>query len=165
MPNRLKTPSNARLTFFYGKKFHELSAMTTIRLFTAASIIQIAVATAHLVGHFTAPRPANKTEAELLSMMATYHKQLAGGSMTILNAYDGLNIIYGLFFFFAALINLSLKKADIGLIKRVSAVNAFAMASGLVVACIFFFWVPIFYFSLCMAIFLMVWLRSDTKLY
>jgi hypothetical protein len=126
---------------------------TGLRLFFTGAVVQILVAIGHLVGHFTIPRPANETEKQLVLMMSSYQKEVAGGKMSILEAYDGLNVSYALFFLFAGNTNLIVLRKQKSLLKPMSLLNAAAMGVGGVIAAVYFFWIPIVYFGICLVLF------------
>jgi hypothetical protein len=127
---------------------------TSIKLFTIGALLQILVAVGHVIGHFAMPRPANETEEKLVRMMSSYEKKVAGGKMSILESYDGLNISYGLFFLFAGVTNFFIRRKHKTLIKPLSFLNASTMAIGCVVSIVYFFWIPVVYFSLTSSFFL-----------
>jgi hypothetical protein len=135
---------------FFGKRFLMDPIMRQIhaRLFGAAAILQILVGIGHVTGHFAMPRPANDTERQLIEMMSSYEKDVAGGKMSILESYDGLNLCYALFFLLVGVLNLTLKKNSGILIRPASLINAMAMGSGAIISLIYFFWIPVLYFGL-----------------
>jgi hypothetical protein len=121
---------------------------THARLFRAAAILQILIAVGHVTGHFAMPRPANETERQLIAMMSSYEKAVAGGKMSILETYDGLNLCYALFFLLVGALNLTLHKNSETLIRPASLFNAMAMGAGAIISLIYFFWIPVLYFGL-----------------
>jgi hypothetical protein len=123
-----------------------------LKLFVTGAALQILVAVGHLIGHFAMPRPANETEKQLVLMMSSYQKEVAGGKMSILEAYDGLNVSYALFLLFAGYANLIVSKQK-SLVKPMSLLNAAAMGAGVIIAVVYFFWIPIVYFGLCLILF------------
>jgi hypothetical protein len=125
-----------------------------MKYFAIAAASQILVAISHVIGHFTIPRNTNPTERKLVAMMATYEKEVAGGKMSILHAYDGLNVSYALFFLLIGAVNLYLWRTQAIVVRQVSLINAIAMGVGVIVSLFYFFWIPVVYFSLTCLLFL-----------
>ena len=130
------------------------------RLFFTAAIMQVLVAIGHVIGHFAIPRPANATERKLIVMMSSYQKEVAGGQMSILDSYDGLNVCYGIFFLLAGAVNLCIVKQSKPLIEPISLFNALAMGSGAILSLIYFFWIPVVYFGVTCILFTIVYISS-----
>ena len=125
----------------------------SLKLFRIAAIIQFLIAGGHITGHFLMKKPINATEQKIIVTMASYEKVIAGGKMSILDSYDGLNICYGLFFLFAGSINLATtRNADF--VRLPALVNAITMAVGAIISAIYFFWIPTTYFVLCSMLFI-----------
>jgi hypothetical protein len=139
----------------------EIVKVVKMKYFAIAAAIQILVAISHVIGHFTIPRNTNPAERKLVAMMATYEKEVASGKMSILHAYDGLNVSYALFFLLIGAVNLQLWRKQVVVVRQVSLLNAIGMGVGIVVSLLYFFWVPVVYFTLTCLLFLIA-RQNDT---
>lgn len=157
--------SNQPFISLYGKTlyYHGNVKVVKMKYFAIGAAIQILVAISHVIGHFTIPRNTNPTERKLVAMMATYEKEVAGGKMSILHAYDGLNVSYALFFLLIGAVNLHLWRTQAVVVRQVSLINAIAMGLGVIVSLFYFFWIPVVYFGLTCLLFLMA--RTNSTLW
>ena len=126
-----------------------------ISLFRIASHILIIVALVHITGHFWLTANASDEEKRLLQLMAEHQKGIVGGTMSMADILHGLNVCYALFFLFAGTLNLVLARntTDQTLLRKVSAVNVLAFASGAFISLFYFYWLPVFAFGLVALLF------------
>jgi hypothetical protein len=123
--------------------------------FKAGSYTLVVVSISHLIGQFWLTRPANNTERELMHLMTSYEKKIAGGSLSMMEVQDGLSLSYALFFLFAGCMNLFLAQAihDNSVLKPISLINALTFFVGAVISILYFFWLPVVSFTLPMVCF------------
>ena len=134
--------------------------------FRTGSYALLLVSMAHLIGHFGLQRPASETERKVIAVMKAYEKEVAGGSMSMIDLVDGLNLCYALFFLFAGIINLYLantRSEDRELLKTISFLNASLLTAGLIISIIYFFWVPVVSFGVGAICFLIAGVRYKSE--
>jgi hypothetical protein len=123
--------------------------------FKAGSYVLIIVSIFHLFGQLFLSKPSNNTERELLYLMTTYKKEIAGASLSMMEIQDGLSLCYALFFLFTGCMNLFLANNiyDKAVLKPISLINALAFFVGTVISLVYFFWLPVVSFALAMTFF------------
>jgi hypothetical protein len=128
--------------------------------FRIASYLLLIVGTSHLVGHFillphfllsdTGIIPGNETERELLALMNNYHRIVGGSSVSMMDIQNGLSLCYSLLFFWIGGINILIAKPvrrNHRLLARISFLNASLLFAGVIVAMLYFFWLPVVSFG------------------
>lgn len=147
--------------------------------FRIASFILLITSASHLAGHFllvphfqlihniTGKIPANDIEHEMLVLMNHYHKKVGGAQMSMMDIQNGLSLAYALFFFWIGALNLLLYKPmrrNHRLLARISYLNTAMLGIGVMIAIIYFFWLPIASFVLAMILFAMAgWKFSRSR--
>ena len=136
--------------------------------FRIACFLLLITSASHLAGHFflvphfqlihniTGKLPANDTEKAMLSLMNHYHKKVGGSRMSMMDIQNGLSLTYALFFFWMGALNLLLYKPirrNHRLLARISYLNTAMLGVGVLIAIIYFFWLPIASFALAMIFF------------
>ena len=136
--------------------------------FRIACVILLITSASHLAGHFllvpyfqlihnfTAKIPESSVEKEMLTLMNHYHRKVGGKQMSMMDIQNGLSLMYALFFFWTGALNLLLYKPirrNHRLLARISYLNTAVLGVGMLIAIIYFFWLPILSFGLAMIFF------------
>jgi hypothetical protein len=134
----------------------------SVHFFKAGSYLCLLFPAFHITGHFLTRKPANETEKKLLYLMTFYEKKFAGGSMSMMNIVDGLNICYVLFFLYAGILNLlavSKLHDNCSALRTLSGLNTILFFCGTVISFIYFFWMPVLIWASLTILFGLAWMR------
>jgi hypothetical protein len=137
--------------------------------FRIASYMLLVIGISHLIAHFylqpyfqldrgiNTLLPANSKEMEMLVLMNEYKRTIGGSSLSMMDIQNGFSLLYSLFFFWAALVNLGLSRMDLGRERTITIcyINASALAIGTLISIVYFFWVPALSLGTTMAVFLL----------
>jgi hypothetical protein len=111
-----------------------------------AVVFQLLTAVFHAISLFVRPEPQNETERQLLMLLTTYKMDAGGGFQpTFSNLFTALSSCFSFVCLLGGLINAYMlrKKADAGLMKGITAINALVFGSVFAVMAVFTFLPPI----------------------
>jgi hypothetical protein len=133
--------------------------------FKAGSYVLITVSILHLFGQLFLTKPNNTAERELLYLMTTYKKDIAGASLSMMEIQDGLSLCYALFFLFTGCMNFFIVNNihDKAVLKPIALINALALFVGTVISIIYFFWLPVISFALAMTFFTLAGMKMRSS--
>jgi hypothetical protein len=149
--------------------------------FRIACFILSITSVSHLAGHFflvphfqlihniSGKIPENNTEKKMLALMNQYHRKIGGSEMSMMDVQNGLSLTYALFFFWMGALNLLLYKPirrNHRLLARISYLNTAMLGLGVMIAVVYFFWLPIASFALAMVFFMIAgYIFSRSRLF
>jgi len=147
-----------------------------MQFYRLGSYALILIGFSHLSGHFilfpyfklkyTSTDLISLTVAEvkLLEQMNTYHRNIGGTLLSLMDIQNGLSLCYALFFFWIGFLNLMLfynLTNQTHLLKKISLLNVVLLLFGVMISGIYFFWLPIASFALTLFFFLGAYLRLN----
>lgn len=120
----------------------------------------------HTMGHFV--MKSISEEARMANLVLdTLRIRLAGGSMSISEALDGLNVFYGIFLLFSGTLALWMAHTtrDQKAISGFLIINIITWATAVIVSLVFFLWIHVTYFTIFLLLFGAVWMARKKTIY
>lgn len=133
--------------------------------FKSAIVFQILTSLAHSLSFFARPQPANDTEKQMLDLMMNYENEMGNGfTPTMFNILTSFSASFALLYFFGALMNWHLWRADKDRMVLKGALIIQVLIYGIMFAVSLFltFLPPILFTGIVFILLLIAWLTWPT---
>lgn len=107
-------------------------------------------------------------EARMVTLLLnTFRIRVAGGSMSIPETLDGLNVFYGIFLAFSGTLALwmSYTPTDQKTISGFLVINIITWMMTIIVSLVFFLWIHVTYFTIFLLLFGAAWMARKKPIY
>lgn len=136
------------------------------KLLRIAGTLLVLTGGLHTMGHFV--MKGISEEARMANLvLGTFRIRVAGGSMSVPETLDGLNVFYGIFLVFSGTLALWMthtsnnQKAISGFLI----VNIITWTTAAIIALVFFLWIHVAYFTIFLLLFGAAWMVRKKPTY